>query len=134
MVFTFIIILNQILLLVPSISDKIGDVLVGLKNEITQDAQIMQSFFQNDIGGGLETWGNLVKDNIVHDAYAVDTFFQNDVNNFFVDTIGGGVQEAASQVKSFFEDTANAVADKATQEANQVKDFFEKTIPGWFGW
>ena len=118
---------------VPSIGEKLGSGLYGVADTVQQEAQKIGSFFKNDVGGALETWGNNFKGNIVHDAYAVDTFFQNDVNNFFVDTIGGGVQEAASQVKSYFEDNANAVADKASQEVNQIKDFFEKTIPSWFG-
>ena len=118
---------------VPSIGDKLGNALVGIKDEVVQDAEKVGSFFKNDVANFFTDYGNTVKENIVHDAYKVDTFFQNDVNNFFVDTIGGGVKDAANQVKSFFEDNANAVANKAAEEANQVKDFFEKTIPSWFG-
>ena len=118
----------------PSIGNKIGQGLYGAVDAVKQGAQQIDSFFKNDVANAFETYGNNVRNNIVHDAYVVDTFFQNDVNNFFVDTIGGGVQDAANQVKSFFEDNANAVANKAAQEANQVQNFFQNTLPGWFNW
>ena len=118
---------------VPSIGDKVGNALVGIKDVVVQEASQVGSFFQNDVANAFTDYGNQVKANMANDIYKVDTFFKNDVNNFFVDTIGGGVQDAAGQVKSFFEDNTNAVVDKAAQEVNQISDFFTKTLPSWFG-
>ncbi len=114
----------------PSIGDKIGNALVGLKDQVLKDAAAVDSFFKNDVNNFFVDYGNNVKANIVHDAYVVDNFFQNDVNNFFVDTIGGGVQDAANQVKNFFE---NTIPNEASNASSEIKNFFENTVPSWFG-